>query len=449
MLAVLLPISALFLAVAVLVLGHGLTFSLLPLYMTEAGFPTEIPGYLAAAYFAGLVIGAMVCPAVIRAVGHIRAFAGFAALLAAITLLFALWTNPWFWIGIRVIYGLSNAGVLMSIESWLSAAAPNYARGRILALYLIVFYGAMGSGQFLLNLFPVQGFELFSLAAVLFTVGLVPVALSQVRAPVLEAHTPLSLRGLIAVSPLGLVAAFGAGLGQGAAIGLLPVWAVRVDGPGLAPLVMATLIYGGLVLQWPVGWLSDLFDRRTVIIFAAAVATVAALAIPTANRYFGDLIPLFDGHLPMLLALLLFGGLLFALYSLSLAHAVDFLPEGGDMVSLSSGLIMANSVGAMIGPLIAAQVFELGDGAGLFLFCAVATAATGVYGFYRTTRRAAVPNEDQGDYVASPSLGPGVYELDPRAEEEQIEFDFDHGYTPTDAEVIDVDYEPVEAKPPN
>ncbi len=453
MFAVLLPLTALFLAVAVLVLGHGLLFGLLPLSMTEAGFPAKIPGYLAAAYFAGLVGGTLIGPALIRAVGHIRAFAGFAAIAAAMTLLFAMWKEPWFWIAIRLIYGICAAGLMMSIESWLNVSAPQFVRGRVLALYMIVFYGAMGSGQFFLNLFPVQGFELFSLAAILLSIGLVPVALSQVRAPVLEDHPALSVRRLISISPLGLFASFAAGLGQGAVIGLLPVYAFEAGGASLVPLAMATVIYGGLLLQWPIGWLSDIFDRRTVIIAGAAITAVAALVTPLADHVMEGLITVLGGHLPLLAGLLLFGGLLFSLYSLSLAHAADFLPEGEDMVSLSSGLLMANSIGAVIGPLIAAQVFGLMDGRGLFVFCAVVTGAITMFGFYRTTQRAAMPLEDQGHYIPVPRTTAFAYDLDPRADDDQMTFDFASAEEEVQGEapeavppIIDVEYEPVDGE---
>lgn len=408
MVAVLAPLGALLLAIGIFALGQGLFGSLVSVRLAIEGYPAELVGLVSAAYFAGLVLGARGSARIVRRVGHVRAFAGFAGLLAAIALILPLAVGPVPWTLLRALYGACSGGIILVIESWLNTAAPDVWRARVLAAYMVVFYLALGAAQFLLDTYSPAGPQLFSIVAILASLCLVPVALSQVRAPSLDLAASYSFAELFALSPLSVVGCFASGIVLGAFYGLGPVFGHALGlGTGATALVMSATILGGLALQWPAGLLSDRFDRRAVIIGVAVTGTAASAAIvgPGGNG------------LAVLLGLLaLFGGMAFTLYPLCLAHAADFLRGEGGMVSVSSGLLLAYGVGAIVGPLVAGGMFPFVHGRGLFVMSGVVFAGVLAYALWRRSRRPAVPNAEQVPFVAVPRNTPVAYGLDPRAE---------------------------------
>jgi MFS family permease len=407
MLAIFAPLGALLLAVGIFCLGHGMLGTLVTLRLVAEGFAPFLVGVVVSGFFGGLVVGALACPILIHRVGHIRAFAGFAAMLAVATLALPLVVEPAAWAPLRFLYGASFAGLTMSIESWLNAVSPNRWRGRVLASYMILYYGAIGGGQLLLNLYGIKGGALFELGALLLALSIVPVALSRVSAPVLEVPKRRSLGNLIAVSPLAVVGSFGTGLVLSAFYGLTPVFGQSLGlGTREISYLMAVTILGGLALQWPIGLVTDLVGRRIVIIAVATVLAAASLAIAVLGGM---------GFEPLLLLLAAFGGASFTLYPLCLAHSADFLEETEDFVSVSSGMLLAFAVGAVLGPLIAGQAIELANAPGLFLFTAAVGSAIALFGLWRTTQRATIPLEEQEAYVPVPRSTPAVFALDPRA----------------------------------
>lgn len=329
--ATLAPLTTLFLGTAILVAGHGLLTTLVPIRVNQLGSSAGMAGAIATGYFIGLLVGAWYNPRIIHGVGRIRALAGFAAIFAATSLLLPLAPWPAAWILIRAVAGACLAGLTLVIESWLNAVTNSRQRGRVLAIYMIVFYAAFGGGQFLLSAYDPAGFELFAVAAILIGMSLVPIVLTRTEAPRVAARTPLGVSELLRVSPLAVVGSVASGLILGAFYGLAPLFAVARELPpsGVA-LFMAAAIFGGLALQWPIGLLSDRIDRRSVILGAAAATAIASTAIV--------LLPSGGGTL-LLLSVAVFGGVGFTLYPLSLAHAGDRLPNDGDMVGLSSGML--------------------------------------------------------------------------------------------------------------
>lgn len=409
MLAILAPLSTLFLGTAILIAGHGLLTTLVPIRVELLGSSPVMAGAIATGYFLGLVVGALYNPRIIHNVGRIRALAGFAAIFAATALLLPLAPWPPFWILIRAIAGACLAGLTLVIESWLNAVSTPELRGRVLAIYMIVFYGALGAGQFLLSAFDPAGFQLFALAAIFLGMSLVPIVLTRTEAPEVVAPSPLNLAELVRVSPMAVVGSVAAGIMLGAFYGLAPLFSVARGLPptGIA-LFMATAIFGGLALQWPIGILSDRIERRKVIVATAALTACVSVAIaftPTG----------WDMMLFSLVAL--FGGVSFTLYPLALAHAGDRLTKYEDMVGLSSGMLLLYSAGAAVGPLVAGMIFSPFDGGGLFLMIAGVAAISVVFGLFRMQQVSPSPSEDLVAFVAIPRTSPAGAELDPRQED--------------------------------
>lgn len=403
-----LSVSSLLTGVALLMLGSGLLSTLVGVELARGGNSSASIGFAMAAYYAGLTLASMKAHLVLAAVGHIRAFAAFASTFSAAALAHAVYPDLVFWAVLRLIEGFSMAGLFMCIESWLNDRATPQTRGQMLSLYMITTYGAMGLGQQFLGLDDPQGTLRFMMASILLSLALVPVSLTRSSPPPLPDIQSFGLSRLWQVSPLGIVGTVASGVVSGAIYGLAPVFGERLGfGASDTALFMTILILGGMVLQWPFGKLSDLFDRRTVIIGLAAALVLASLAmIPVAGL---------AQRWPLFLVALFFGGLSFTLYPVCVAHTNDHL-DRSELVQASGGLILFYSAGATIGPIAGSATMTAIGPWGLFVFTAAGALVCVVFGVWRTRVRPPVPAAEQGPFQALPRTTPVVSPLDPRSE---------------------------------
>lgn len=402
MFAIILPVRSLLIAIFVMMAGSGFLSTLIGLRLERAGSGTMLIGLVATAYFGGLVIGALRAGEIVRRVGHIRAFAAFVALLSASTLTYALFQEPLLWAALRLVDGVCVAGVFICVESWLGDRAEAGTRGTVLAWYMVALYSGQALGQLLLrsgNTAPQVPFEL---ASILISLAIIPVCLTRSAAPPLEDAASLPLRRLFEASPLGVAGAGITGLLLGAFYGLAAIYARRtgLELAGTANFMM-TVILGGVALQWPLGHLSDRYDRRRVIIICFAATLMVSMALAAQPRGFA------------LLALgAAFGGLSFALYPLCVAFVNDrLLPS--ERVTASGQLVLLYSMGAALGPLGGALAMTLGGAGGLFLFIALAAAAMLGFGLWRLATSAPVPGAAQQDFQILPRTTPVAALLDP------------------------------------
>lgn len=395
---------------SLLLVGYGLLGTLLGVRATLETFSNIQAGGIMAGYYAGYVLGSWLGPDLVRRVGHIRSFAAFAALGSATTLLFGLFTNPWVWLALRILSGVSVVGVYMVVESWLNEQTSGARRGRVFAVYMISTLLALASGQVLLLVYDPASLASFALAAVLITLAILPIAGTRVTEPRIGPEEHLALRRLFELSPLGATGAFGSGIVNGAFWGMTAVFAARIGlGEGAIAALMSATILGGALLQLPIGHLSDRHDRRTVLVLTslAAAAAAAAAGYIVLSEQSGLSIVAF-----------LYGGLMFSVYAISVAHTNDHLaPE--QILGATRGLLLLYGLGALIGPLAGGLVMELAGPVGLPFMSAAALALLGVYGIYRMTRRAPPPVEEQAGFVPLARTSPVVLEMYPQAEAEQ------------------------------
>jgi MFS family permease len=409
MLTVVRPVRSLLAAIFILMAGSGFLATLIGLRLERAGHSTMIIGLVATGYFAGLTIGALRAERVVRRVGHIRAFAAFVALLSASTLTYALIQQPLLWGTLRLVDGFCIAGVFICIESWLGDRAEAERRGSVLAFYMIALYSGQALGQMLLSTGAIGPAIPFQLASMLITLAILPVCLTHSIAPPVGEGGSLPFARLFDASPLGVAGALATGLILGAFYGLAAIFARRLglDLDATATFV-ATVILGGVALQWPLGRLSDRYDRRRVIIASFAATALVGLLLATEPR-----------GAALLAAGAAFGGLSFALYPLCVAHVNDRL-DSTERVSASGQLVLLYSGGAALGPLLAAAAMSQTGAGGLFLFAAACAALMLAFSLWRLLAAAPVPADAQGDFQILPRttpmaglLGPLVQEPEP------------------------------------
>jgi len=381
MLELVASVAALLLGVAILNTGNGLFGTFLSLRMTLEAFPTEVTGLIMSAYYAGLVVGARTCHHIINRVGHIRAFSAFAATVSTVVLVAGFFISPYVWGTMRAILGFCFAGLFMVVESWLNARVGTARRGQLFSLYMMVSYTALGLGQLLLNLYDPYSRDFFMIAALLYSASLIPLALTSAVTPTPVASSTLDFSALYRVSPLGVLACVASGLVTSSLYGMGAVFA---QGSGFkvseVSYFMGAAITSGLLFQYPLGRISDRYDRRYVIVGVALATAFVSLGMAA----------LAGSSKPALIALAcLYGGCSFTLYPLGVAHANDFL-EPRDTVKASGGLLLSWGLGASAGPLAAAALMGRLGPRGLFVFVAGVTVLLALFALWRMTRRPSV-----------------------------------------------------------
>ncbi len=382
------PIASLLLGVAFLLVGNGLQFTLLPLRGAAEGFGSFSLGVIGSAYYLGFVAGCLLAPYAILSAGHIRAFTALVALAVSIALAYVMAANVYAWVIFRLINGFCLAGIYLVIESWLNDRATNQTRGLVMSAYVMVNFGAFTVGQFLVTLYPIEQAGSFMIAAMMASIAIIPVALTRSAQPAPIAIVTFKPVQLFHAAPVGLVASLMVGVANGAYWGLGPISAA---GSGMdvhdVALFMGTATLAGAVAQWPVGRLSDRIDRRLVLLTLLIGAAVTGILIWLLAA---------SGLLLMVLGFL-FGAMALPCYSLAAAHAYDKTPNS-ELVPTAATILLANALGAVIGPILAAGVMAALEPRALFLFTALAQGLLAAYVGYRMLVQSSLTTAEKTDF---------------------------------------------------
>lgn len=390
MLKVFTSVWALLLGMCLLMIGNGMQGTLLGIRGGIEQFSTFEMSIVMSAYFVGFLGGSRMAPGMIRRVGHVRVFAAVASMISAVMILYPTFPNILVWSLGRVLIGFCFSAVYVTAESWLNNAANNENRGQALSLYMIVQTAGIVIAQALLLTADPSGFVLFVIPSVLVSLAVTPILLSISPTPAFDTTKPMSLRSLLTVSPLGCVGMFLLGGVFSAQFGMASVYGAEA-GLSVAQIsiFVAVFFVGSMVLQYPIGWISDRMDRRLLIVITSVVGCI------------GSVLGMMLGHVfPVLLvSAFVVGGMSNPLYSLLIAHTNDFL-EHEDMAAASGGMLFINGLGAILGPIITGWMMgtSLGPG-GFYLFTAALFAVLAVYAFYRATVRPAVAADETVQYV--------------------------------------------------
>ena len=369
----------LLMGVMLLMVGNGIQGTLLGIRGNVEGFTTYQLSYVMAAYFVGFLFGSWAAPKMIRRVGHVRVFAALGSLVSAILVIYPVFPDWVVWTALRVLAGFCFSGIYITAESWINNTATNDTRGQALSAYMIVQMLGIIASQVLLNVPDTTGFALFIIPSVLVSLAFLPILLAPTPAPAFDSTRRLPFASLFRISPLGCIGMLLTGGIFSAMFGMASVWGAQA---GLSvrdiSIFVGALYVGGLVLQYPVGWLSDRIDRRRVIMGLSAMASVTMLV--------AALLPL--PFTALIAVAFLLGGITNPVYALLIAYTNDFLPRE-DMAAASAGLIFLNGFGAIFGPTATGYLMETTGPRGFFLFIAVLYIALTAYALWRMTRRAA------------------------------------------------------------
>jgi MFS family permease len=397
MLQVLSGVWALLLGIVFIMLGNGMHFTLIGLRGGLEGFSAAELAIVTSGYFLGFLSGARYTPVLIQRVGHVRVFAALGSFMSAGLIAFTLMAEPWAWTLLRVLIGFCMSGIYVAAESWLNNASTNESRGKVLSTYMIAQTLGIIGAQGLLTLGDAATSALFIGASILVSVSFAPILLSITPAPAAEVARPMSFRQLFSGSPLGAIGIFLLGgiyatqTGMGAVFGSQ----IALTANEIA-LFVAMLFAGALILQFPIGWLSDRLDRRKVILGTAAMGAVACGLGWMAGGAPGP-----DGTRdlwPLMAAAFLAGGMTTPLYALLLAYTNDFLPTE-DMAAASGGLVFTFGLGAILGPLLTGWAMEGVGPGGFWIVTGAIFACLAAYATYRMSQRAAPQASETDAYL--------------------------------------------------
>ncbi|PIS02765.1 MAG: MFS transporter [Chlamydiae bacterium CG10_big_fil_rev_8_21_14_0_10_42_34] len=374
MITLLRTLSAPLISLVFMMMASGLFNTFVSIRLEMEGFSPESIGIVSSASYLGILVGSMRIDRWISKVGHIRAYVVFACVLSVLALAQAFLIDIWYWSIIRFLGGICMAGVFIVIESWmLMQSAPNI-RGIVISVYLAIFYAALSSGQLLIDLSDLSGILPFCIAAILSIFSIIPISIKKIAEPVMTETERLGLIQMYKISPLGFIGGIISGMLLAAVYSLIPVYANEV-GMSVSQIgtLMAILIFGGFCLQWPLGYIADKSCRRKALILISFATTLLASAI--AFMSYGSFTSFF-------VLSWLFGGFSFALYPISMSYACQNVKDG-QIVAATGGFVMSYSLGAIVGPLLAASAMGAFGSSGLFYFFGAITFSLGLIGLKR------------------------------------------------------------------
>ena len=388
-------------------MGNGLLFIIIPMSMRLNGQDTDAIGLVMSLYFVGMLLGSLYGRHLISRVGHIRIFAACAAVATMSALLHSIWSVPLVWGVLRVLIGFTNATFFMTMETWLSESSTSENRATVFGSYQFVTYFGLALGQLMLNFAEPQDPILYIYVAMLFCLCMIPVLMSRSGGPRINEPESMPLKTLYRTSPLGVVGIMISGICLGAFYNMSSVYGadVGMTKSQIATFMSATMV-GGFLLQFPVGKLADLFDRRTVLVMTLLVACLAAMMLPIMAA---------RGEMVITIACaVILSGALACVYPIALADAFDRL-KPTEMVAASGKLILAYATGGAIGPYTSSLVMKHMGADALFGYLIVASLILVAFVMYRMSIRSAVPDALQESFVVQ-GMTPMATELDPRTE---------------------------------
>ena len=351
----------LFLGILFIGLGNGLQGTLSSWRADFEGFSVLTTGLVMSGYFIGQLASSILAPKQIKKTGQIRTYAAYASIASTAILIQILFIEPPVWFVARFLSGFCIAGIMIIVEGWLNSISSNENRGQIFSIHMIVVWGGLALGQGLFAVDDPAGVSLFLLASILLSVSLIPILLTEIKAPELDVQESLGLRALWKASPSGVATIGLSGLASAGFFGVGTIYAVKAGLSVSETALFMTLFIGfGAVTQWPLGWLSDKIDRRKVILFCCA--SVICICTVLASFEFTSTI--------LLILSALVGAYTLPLYSLGVAQANDRL-EPKQMISASGTIVLVFSVFAALGPFTMSYFLELFEMFGFMLYMGI------------------------------------------------------------------------------
>ncbi|XDZ64614.1 MFS transporter [Alphaproteobacteria bacterium LSUCC0684] len=397
--AALLSSWTLFFGIFLFMAGNGLQGILLGTRAEQLAFGDLTTGFVMSGYFFGFLLGSKIVPRMVSRVGHVRVFGALAGLASSSILVHALFELASLWMLMRIITGFAYSGMYIVAESWINAKADNRTRGSLLSIYMIVSMMGLIIGQLLLSAGEPDDVTLFLIVSILVSIAVIPILMTAAKVPEISEPEKTSLLRAYHVSPLAVIGMGFNGMTSAVLFGMGAVYANKLQlSLNEVAIFMSSIMVGALILQYPIGKLSDIFDRRSVILVVQILATATAMLGFVAESLSFPL---------LLLAGLIYGGVHTPLYSLYIAHANDYLTPK-QIIAMSSMLVMINGIGAVFGAPIVGYCMKIFGPSAFFPTMAIMHFIMTVIVVIRMQVRDSMPVEAQAPFVAMPERATAI-----------------------------------------
>ena len=408
---------ALFTGIGIMMIAHGLQGNLMGIRSVIEEFNFIATGTMMSGYYVGFFFGSHIAPKLVLRVGHIRVFAAFASMASLSILIISAYVNPIVWTFARFITGMSVVSCFIVAESWLNDRANNRTRGKILSSYMFITYMGLAAGMLLLNFDSPENYKPFILVSILLSIALVPILLTKRKAPKFKKISTMKLKDLYKTSPLGVVSSFCTGIIHSVIFTLTAVYAATMNFSIFEiSLLLFLITIAGALTQWPIGYLSDLYDRRNIIIITTITSAIFCALIFIASVDGLQLMYLATewgtSKLMFFIFITIYAGASLSLYPLNLAHTNDFVPKE-KFVAAGGGLQLIFGLGAIGGPIVCSIFMNKFGPNSFFIFLLIFHVIIGLFGIYRITRRVTKDNPDSTFTPLPKNITPLGMELDP------------------------------------
>jgi MFS family permease len=362
----LLPVFA---ACGAIGLQAGVALPLVPLALERQGADNLTIGVVAAAWAIGMLATASHIPRLAARFGAVPFIIAAVVAGSAITVAYTLTDSVIVWFVLTFLHGVVGGVPWVVSEIWMNVVVEEKRRGRVMGVYAMLVALGLALGPFVLQVVGVYGAAPFLTSAALALLVAVPLLPYWKTAPQIEHAADSGYTAVIVGAPLAMLAGFACGLGEQVAFSFLPVYAV---GAGVSAqtgaLWLSAFVIGNVILQWPIGWMADHFDRRAVLAGCTLASATLVALLPAVSVQ----------SLMIVGVIMLWGGLSFAIYPVGLALLGQRF-GGGDIARANTAFSMLYIFGGLVGrPLAGAAMDAVGDpglGWTLALFYSIAAVA--------------------------------------------------------------------------
>jgi MFS family permease len=266
------------------------------------------------------------------------------------------------WFLIRFVMGAVAAVLFTVSETWLNEMTVDAIRGRVMGVYNTVVSATFGLGPLVIVLSGTEGVRTFLIGASIMVLAAIPLSWARDASRVAQASLGFSVWTFARVAPLIATAVLLVSFKDSALLTLLPVYGVRSGtGEQGAALMLTVAALGSMVLQVPVGWLADRFDRLAVLIGCTVAGAAGASLLPL----------LIDTVWPLYLLMFFWAGLFFGVYTVALAMVGQRF-RGTDLATANAAIGIWWGIGSTVGPLLAGAAMDWYDPHGLPLVLVLA-----------------------------------------------------------------------------
>ncbi|RYZ44041.1 MAG: MFS transporter [Myxococcaceae bacterium] len=318
----------------------GGTPVLLGVLLTRQGVASSVIGISAACSPLGLIASSFVIPWAAERFGAVRIGVASCLLGLAAMAAMALVPEPILWIAARLLWGLSVGGFYIVNKAWLAQITPSGRRGRVFGIYTSFLSAGFACGPLLVSLADFRSPHCFALLGAAFVACALGVLLVGKRLPDFCGTARAPVLGAIPLIPAALLAAASFGAFDHASLAFLPRFgAAHGVSTAIMGIGLSVLNVGNVVLQPPIGWASDRWGRRAVMVVCALLTVLGGGALPW----------VIDAPTPLLyLFLFVWGACAYGTTTVALAAIGDRF-TGAQLLSCSAAMTMAGGFGGVAG----------------------------------------------------------------------------------------------------